>query len=152
MIVCQTKSGSFVNGTSDVWDLLSNNTWVSDYYTNTPVVGNFSPGLSQCGAPSATTYVAPAGSTPQTYHVQRVGSGGLYERSGPGTNYSQLGWLPDGATIMIACQVKSNSPVNGSPVWDLLTDGKFVTDFYTDTPVVGDYSPSLAQGTAVPQL
>jgi hypothetical protein len=141
-----------VNNASDVWDLLSNNAWVSDYYTNTPVVGNFSPGLSQCGAPSGPTYVAPAGSTPQTYHVQRVGSAGLYERSGPGTNYSQVGWLPNGATIMITCQVKSNSAVNGSPVWDLLTDGEFVTDYYTDTPVVGDYSPGIAHCNAVPQL
>jgi surface antigen/uncharacterized protein YraI len=153
-IVCQTKSGSFVNS-SDVWDLLSNNAWVSDYYINTPVVGDFSPGLSQCGAesaPSAPVYIAPAGSTPQTYHVQRVGSGGLYERSGPGTNYSQVGWLPDGATIMIACQVESNSAVNGSTVWDLLTDGKFVTDYYTDTPVVGDYSPGIARCTTATQL
>jgi hypothetical protein len=37
-------------------------------------------------------------------------------------------------------------------VWDLLTDGKFVTDFYTDTPVVGDYSPGIARCEAVPQL
>lgn len=151
-IVCQTKSGSFVNNTSDVWDLLSNNAWVSDYYTTTPVVGNFSPGLKQCGAPSGTTYVAPAGSTPQTHHVQRVGSSGLYERSGPGTSYSQIGWLSNGATIMIACQVESNSAVNGSPVWDLLTDGKYVTDYYTDTPVFGNYSPGIAHCTAVPQL
>lgn len=150
-IVCQTKSGSYVS-TSDVWDLLSNNAWVSDYYTTTPVVGNFSPGLAQCGSSSAPTYVAPAGSTPQTYHVQRVGSAGLYERSGPGTNYSQIGWLANGATIMIACQIKSDSAVNGSAVWDLLTDGKFITDYYTDTPVVGDYSPGIGHCTAQPAL
>jgi surface antigen/uncharacterized protein YraI len=153
-IVCQTKSGSFVNN-SDVWDLLPNNAWVSDYYVNTPVVGNFSPGLSQCGAQpsaSAPVYVAPAGSTPQAYHVQRAGAGGLWERSGPGTGFEQVGWLQEGTTIMISCQVKSESSVNGSPVWDLLTDGKFVTDFYTDTPVVGDYSPGIARCEAVPQL
>jgi surface antigen/uncharacterized protein YraI len=153
-IVCQTRSGSFVSS-SDVWDLLPNNAWVSDYYVDTPGVGNLSPGLSECGAQpsaSAPVYVAPSGSAPQEYHVQRVGAGGLWERSGPGTAFDQVGWLPEGATIMISCQVKSESTVNGSPVWDLLTDGKFVTDFYTDTPVVGDYSPGIARCETAPQL
>jgi surface antigen len=171
-IICQVKSGSVVQS-SDVWDLLSSNSWVSDYYIDTPVVGGFTPGLPQCqgqspaptppsggppppGGPpptaSAPVYVAPAGSTPQTYHVQRVGPGGLYERSGPGTNYDHIGWLPEGATIMIACQVISENNVEGSPVWDLLTDGGFVTDFYTDTPVVGNFSPGIARCEVATQV
>ncbi|MDQ2761137.1 MAG: hypothetical protein M3Y17_12100 [Actinomycetota bacterium] len=49
------------------------------------------------------------------------------------------------APIMIGCQVKSASAVNGSTVWDLLTDGNFVSDYYTDTPVTGDYSPGMGR-------
>ena len=142
-IVCQTRSGSYVNN-SDVWDLLTNNTWVSDYYVDTPAVGNYSPGLSHCSAPQRPRWVAPAGSQPQTHHVHGTGSDGLFEREEPGTQYPHDGWLPEGATIMISCQTKSSSAVNGSTVWDLLTDGNFVSDYYVDTPVYGDYSPGIA--------
>ena len=144
-IVCQTKSASVV-GTSAVWDLLTAGSWVPDWYVDTPVVGNYSPGLSQCGAspapsPSSPNYAAPAGSQPQTHHVYGTGSDGLFERPGPDTRFAHNGWLPNGATIQIACQVKSASAVNGSPVWDLLTDDNFVSDYYVDTPVVGRVQP-----------
>jgi surface antigen/uncharacterized protein YraI len=161
-IVCQTASqlqGAVV-GSSRIWDLLSNNAWLSDVYTTTPVVGGFSPGLTQCpgtaqllSTPQQPTYVAPAGSQPQAYQVSGTGSTGLFERTGPGTNFSHTGWLANGAPIMIACQVRNDgSPVNGSPMWDLLTDGLFVSDYYTSTPVVGNFSPGLSQCETATQL
>ena len=148
-IVCQTKSASVV-GTSAVWDLLTAGSWVPDWYVDTPVVGDYSPGLSQCGSsPTASSgspnYAAPAGSQPQTHHVYGTGSDGLFEHPGPGTQFAHNAWLANGATIAIACQVKSASAVNGSPVWDLLTDGNFVSDYHVDTSVVGDFSPDIAQ-------
>lgn len=45
-VVCQTR-GSNVGG-STMWDRLSNGTWVSDYYVNTPAFNNFTPGLPRC--------------------------------------------------------------------------------------------------------
>jgi surface antigen/uncharacterized protein YraI len=161
-ITCQIKTASIV-GTSGMWDLLTSGYFVADYYTTTPVVGNYSPGLAHCVAPGSSTtttttttttgtappgtpaWTAPPGSTPQTHHVYGVGSGVLYERSGPGTNYAKEGSLPNGATIHVACQVKSSSSVNGSAIWDLLTTGYFVSDYYVDTSVVGGFSPGIAQ-------
>ncbi len=162
-ITCQIQTASTVNG-SGMWDLLSSGYFVADYYINTPVVGGYSPGIAHCVAPGSKTtttttttsttgtpppgtpvWTAPPGSTPQTHHVYGVGSGVLYERSGPGTSYAKEGSLPNGATIHIACQVQSSSSVNGSTIWDLLTTGYFVSDYYVDTPDVGKFSPGIAQ-------
>jgi uncharacterized protein YraI/surface antigen len=160
-ITCQIKTASTVMG-SGMWDLLTSGYFVSDYYMNTSVVGNYSPGLAHCVPPGSSTtttttttgtspppgtpvWTAPPGSTPQTHHVYGVGSGKLYERSGPGTSYAIKGSLPNGATIQVACQVKSSSSVNGSAIWDLLTTGYFVSDYYVDTSVVGGFSPGIAQ-------
>jgi uncharacterized protein YraI len=46
-IVCQVRSSSSVNG-STMWDRLNNGSYVSDYYTTTPVYNNFSPGIAHC--------------------------------------------------------------------------------------------------------
>jgi uncharacterized protein YraI/surface antigen len=160
-VTCQIKTASTVNG-SRMWDLLTSGYFVADYYTTTPVVGNYSPGIAHCvppGSPTTTTttttgtspppgtpvWTAPPGSTPQTHHVYGVGSGKLYERSGPGTSYAIKGSLPNGATIQVACQFKSSSSVNGSAIWDLLSTGYFVSDYYVDTSVVGGFSPGIAQ-------
>jgi len=172
-IACQIQTSSEVNG-SGMWDLLTNGYFVSDYYANTPVVGGYSPGLAHCvppgSSPPPTTttttttttsappppgtpvWTAPPGSTPQTYHVYGVGSGVLYERSGPGTGYAKEGALPNGATIRIACQVQSSSSVNGSAIWDLLTTGYFVSDYYVNTPDVGKFSPGIARCTETTRI
>ncbi|MEO6796646.1 MAG: CHAP domain-containing protein [Candidatus Dormibacter sp.] len=46
-IVCQTRSGSVINGTG-IWDRLNDGSYVTDYYTTTPAFNNFSPGLPRC--------------------------------------------------------------------------------------------------------
>jgi surface antigen len=167
-IACQTQSSSAVNGSS-IWDKLQDGNWVSDYYVDTPVVGHFTPGIPACssspsdtgGGPppppppppptNAPVYVAPPGATPQAHHVYGTGSDGLWEHDGPGAQYAHVGTmnpphpLPNGTAVQISCQIKTASQVNGSPVWDLLTDGRWVSDYYLDTPVVGDYSPGIAR-------
>lgn len=159
-IACQVQSTSAVNGSS-IWDRLTDGYFVADYYINTPVVGQFTPGLAQCVHPGSTsstgtssgssppaaapTWHAPAGSVPQSYAVYGTGTDGLFERTGPGSSYSEVGVLPNGTAIQIACQTRSSSSVNGSPIWDLLTTGYFVADYYVNTPVVGNFSPGLAQ-------
>jgi len=58
-IVCQT-TGSEVNGVSDIWDELAAGGYISDYYTDTPGVGVFTPGIPQCSTPAPTPTPAPA--------------------------------------------------------------------------------------------
>ena len=66
------------------------------------------------------------------------------ERSGPGTTYRTLGILPPGTRILIVCQVRSGSVINGTAVWDRLSDGSYVTDYYTTTPAFNRFSPGLS--------
>jgi len=79
----------------------------------------------------------PAGHPYRTTDVVR-------QRSGPGTGYRMLGILPAGKTIMIVCQVRSRSVINGTGIWDRLSDGSYVTDYYTSTPAFNRVSPGLS--------
>src|SRR4051812_6195673 len=90
------------------------------------------------------------------YHVV-VGSAGLSARSGPGTNYGVVGHLVNGQAIDIGCQTKGTLVGGGLPgtptdVWDQLTNGWFITDYYTSTTGIGGaYTPGIPQcGTAPP--
>jgi surface antigen len=65
------------------------------------------------------------------------------QRSGPGTGFRTLGVLPPGQRIMVVCQVRSASVINGTGIWDRLSDGSYVTDYYTSTPAFNNYSPGL---------
>jgi surface antigen len=47
MVVCQVSSSNAVNG-SRIWDRLQGGGYVADYYTTTPGVRAFSPGLPHC--------------------------------------------------------------------------------------------------------
>jgi surface antigen len=66
------------------------------------------------------------------------------QRSGPGTGYRTVGILPAGRRIMIVCQVRSGSVINGTGIWDRLSDGSYVTDYYTSTPAFNRISPGLS--------
>ncbi len=90
---------------------------------------------------------------PPPFYVHHVvgtcaeGRCGLAERSGPGyTSYAQVGGVVDGQEIDIVCQT-TGEPVTGrhatSAIWDKLTNGSYVTDYYTDTPGVGAFSPPI---------
>jgi surface antigen len=79
----------------------------------------------------------PAGHPYRTTDVVR-------QRSGPGTGYRTLGILPAGQRIMIVCQVRSASVVRGTAIWDRLSDGSYVTDYYTSTPAFNRISPGLS--------
>lgn len=57
-IACQT-TGDMVNGTSDIWDQTSGG-YVSDYYVNTPTVGQFDPSLPRCGSSAPASPPAPS--------------------------------------------------------------------------------------------
>ena len=65
------------------------------------------------------------------------------ERSGPATWYRTVGIVPAGQRIMIVCQVRSSSVINGTGIWDRLSNGSYVTDYYTSTPAFNRFSPGL---------
>lgn len=67
----------------------------------------------------------------------------IRQRSGPGTGFHTVGILPAGARIMIVCQVRSSSVIRGTGIWDRLSDGSYVTDYYTTTPAFNTFSPGL---------
>jgi uncharacterized protein YraI len=94
---------------------------------------------------AATTAKAVTG-----YHVV-VGSLGLNARSGPGTGYPVVGTLSNGQPIDIACQTKGSLVGVGLPgtptdVWDRLTNGWYIADYYTSTPgLAGGYTAGIPQ-------
>lgn len=92
--------------------------------------------------PSAAPAPAPAASRPSGHPYATTDV--LNERSGPGTNYARVGQLSDGARIMIVCQTRSGSVINGSSIWDRLDSGGYVTDYYTTTPAFNRLSPGLS--------
>lgn len=107
-------------------------------------------------SPSAPTSPpqSPPGNGPSVYphHVVGTcaeGACGLIERAGPGySSYAEVGVLQEGQEIDIVCQT-IGQPVAGhnatSAVWDKLTNGSYVSDYYTDTPNVGTWSPPIPQ-------
>ena len=79
----------------------------------------------------------PAGHAYRTTDVVR-------QRSGPGTGFATLGILPAGQRIMVVCQVRSASVINGTGIWDRLSNGSYITDYYTTTPAFNRFSPGLS--------
>ena len=90
---------------------------------------------------------------PPAFYVHHVvgtcgeGACGLKKRAGPGySSYGQVGVVYDGQEIDIVCQTTGQA-VTGrnatTTVWDQLTDGSYVTDYYTDTSVTGGFSPPI---------
>ena len=68
----------------------------------------------------------------------------LNVRSGPGTSYSVVGSLADGASVTIQCQTNGSS-VTGtygtSSLWNRIGSGRFIPDAYTYTGSDGRVAP-----------
>jgi hypothetical protein len=96
-------------------------------------------------APPPTTLprTGPVGPTTYTYQVYHTGGVGLKMRAGPGTGYAHLGTLPDGAAVHIVCQAHGQRVLPGSNIWNRLSNGAWVYDWYTSTPRVGAFSPPI---------
>ncbi len=89
------------------------------------------------------------------YSVVGTGSNGLNDRSAPSTSGGVLGNLKNGTAIYIACQVSGGAyATGGSPatdaIWDQLTSGGYVADYWVSTPSVGSFSPGIATCGANP--
>jgi surface antigen len=94
----------------------------------------------------------PAGPQYFVHHVTgacRDGACGLKLRSGPGySSYAAVGSLPEGGEADIVCQAMGETVSNGyasSAIWDRLTSGAWISDFYVDTPNIGTWSPPIPQ-------
>ena len=72
-------------------------------------------------------------------------------RSGPGTGYSVVGSVSSGTGLDIQCQIKSGSSVNGSDVWNKLGPGRYVSDYYTNTPVFNGYTSNIPHPCTWPE-
>jgi len=120
-IVCQTFGPKI--GTSAVWDRLTDGAYVIDYYVRTPNKTGYSAPIPGCTFPYQTTI------------------NNLTRRHGPGTAYAAYpNPLPIGSLAWISCQ-RAGSKVGTTAVWDRLTDGSWVTDYYVATPSKTTYSP-----------
>jgi hypothetical protein len=103
--------------------------------------------------------ILPSSMAPTPY-IHRVvgtchdGTCGLAEWSGPGmANFQAFGALHDEQTVSITCQATGQSITGSSggssAIWDRLSDGAFVPDYYIDTPNYGVYSPPIPQCRAL---
>jgi hypothetical protein len=122
-IACQT-AGSAV-GTSKVWDKLTNGTYVPDYYADTASQTSYTPPIGRCSYPYQVTSLT-----------------GLTARTGPGATYSSNGSLTYGSLAWVACQ-KAGTLVKTSKVWDKLSDGRWVSDYYVATSSSTTYSSPI---------
>jgi surface antigen/uncharacterized protein YraI len=73
-----------------------------------------------------------------------LASPSLNVRSGPSTADPVVGSLPYHSSIMITCQTMG-STVGNSAVWDELSAGQYVSDYWVNTPNDGSYSPGIAE-------
>lgn len=121
-VVCQTY-GTTVYSTA-VWDRLSTGSYVTDYYLSTPSRTTFSKPLPKCTYPYQST--APS----------------LNRRAGPGPSYALRGTLPEGSLAWVSCQSRG-SRVSSTAVWDRLSDGSWVSDYYVSSPSSTTYSSPI---------
>jgi uncharacterized protein YraI len=122
-IVCQTWGPKV--GTTTVWNKLIDGTYVTDYYVRTPNKTGYSFPIPGCSYPYQTLV------------------NNLARRSGPGTSYSAYpGPLPIGSLAWVTCQ-RAGTKVGTTSVWDRLSDGSWVTDYYVATTSKTTYTAPI---------
>jgi hypothetical protein len=122
-IVCQTFGPKI--GTTTVWNKLIDGTYVTDYYIRTPSKPGYSAPIPGCSNPFQTTI------------------NNLSRRHGPGTSYAAYpSPLPIGSLAWVTCQ-RAGSRVGTTAVWDRLSDGSWVTDYYVATSSKTTYTAPI---------
>jgi uncharacterized protein YraI len=91
---------------------------------------------------------APAAGALTGYKV--VASPSLNARSGPSTGYGIVGSLSYGAPIDISCQQQGGTNVGGNATWDRLSNGWWISDYWTNTPSFNSYIPGVTACTTAP--
>ena len=122
-IVCQTFGPKI--GTTTVWNKLIDGTYVTDYYIRTPNKTGYSAPIPGCSNAFQTTI------------------NNLTRRHGPGTAYAAYpSPLPIGSLAWVTCQ-RAGSRVGTTAVWDRLSDGSWVTDYYVATTSKTTYTAPI---------
>jgi hypothetical protein len=101
-------------------------------------------GEQQPVAPQSIPIVDPV--THEVIGTCRDGACGLNVRSAPSLDSNVVGAVLEGSTLQIECQARGDTVSNGharSNVWNRLSDGTWVSDFYVDTPRVGEFSNGI---------
>ena len=76
------------------------------------------------------------------YGYSVTSTSGLYARTGPSTAYPIARAYGYGSMLRVVCQA-AGSAVATTRVWDKLSDGTYVTDYYVSTSSNTGYSPPL---------
>jgi uncharacterized protein YraI len=63
-------------------------------------------------------------------------------RTGPSTASSISGQLAAGSTVAVICQARGQR-IGTTPVWDRISNGGYVSDFYVSTPSTTGFSAAL---------
>ena len=112
--------------------------------------------IAVCAASAAASaivallgFAVPASATTGYGPYLTVASPSLNERSAPSTTAAILGSLPYHSTIYVACQT-SGSLVGASTVWDKLTNGAYIADYWTNTPGWNTWTTSIPRCGSVP--
>ena len=80
------------------------------------------------------------------YAYQITSSANLNGRSGPNTSTPVVQAYPPGATVGVVCQT-TGTKIGSTSVWNKLTDGNYVSDYYVNTPSNTTYSAPLPRCT-----
>ncbi|HUJ04819.1 MAG TPA: glycoside hydrolase domain-containing protein [Streptosporangiaceae bacterium] len=112
-------------GSTTLWDKLTDGSYVADYYVSTPSKTGYSAPLPRC-----------------SYPYQVTSASGLSVYTGPGTSYPVTSTMALGALAWVTCQ-QVGGKVGTTSVWDKLTSGGWVTDYYVATPSKTTYSPPI---------
>lgn len=87
---------------------------------------------------------APVATVGYSYRV--TSSTDLNGRSGPSTSYPIVRTYAPGSTIRVVCQTPG-ATVGTTSVWNKLSDGYYVSDYYVSTPSATGYSAPLPRCT-----
>ena len=80
------------------------------------------------------------------YSYTATGATPLNARSGPSTSYPVVATYPTGSTLKVVCQTPG-STVGTTKVWNKLTSGAYVTDYYVSTRSSTTYSAPVPRCT-----
>jgi hypothetical protein len=67
----------------------------------------------------------------------------LLVRRGPTLHSQVVGMLHNGRTVTVLCQTEGSLVANRSAIWDEIGPGRYVSDYYLDTPAVARFSPGI---------
>jgi hypothetical protein len=85
------------------------------------------------------------------YAYQITSSANLNGRSGPTTSTPVVQSYPPGATVGVVCQTVGTK-IGTTSVWNKVTDGNYVSDYYVSTPSNTGYSGPLPRCTYLFQV